>query len=80
MKVDCYNACSCEVIEVPLGGNFYYNNILYLRISGVPHLDDNVTDKCWAVRLDTGDCEWFKASCIVTLASCKVITDIKDVN
>lgn len=75
MKIDCYDACKCDVINISVGDTFYFENTLYMRVDGVPKLDNKTSSKVWAVALDKGWVTWFESDCTVTFARCKVVVD-----
>lgn len=79
MKIDCYDACKCSVIDIAIGDTFYYNDNLYLRIDGFPNLDAKAASKVWAVDLGKGLVVWLEHDCQVTFASCKVVANSKEI-
>ena len=79
MKVDCYDACGCPVIEILVGDTFYYKGNLYIRVDGIPRIDTKCDDKVWAVDLAKGGVTWFEHDCIVTYADCKIVANTKEI-
>ena len=75
MKIDCYNASECLLINIAVGDTFYYKNTLYMRVDGIPNLDDRASSKVWAVELGKGLVTWFESDCTGTFARCKVVVD-----
>ena len=80
MKIDCYNASGCPISELEFGDNFYYDNVLYIKVDGVFEMPGDFTvAKCGAVRLDTGMFMWLDETCNVIYADCKVVANSKEI-
>lgn len=80
MRIDCYNASECSVIDIQYGDTFYYNSELYMRVSGVPVREPQAcTDICWAVSLSTGALTSFNSDISVIFADTKVVVNTRDI-
>ena len=75
MRVDCYNACECELKELTAGDTFYLDGALYLKVS----IDDvdvvamPMLDRCLVVDLARGVLKSVKAEAIVLKADTRVV-------
>ena len=82
MRIDCYNASECPVINIQYGDTFYYNSELYMRVSGASRVPigepQACTDICWAVSLSTGALTSFNSDISVILADTKVVVNTRD--
>lgn len=73
MKVDCYNACSLPIDYVAIGDVFYFNDVLYLKVTTeqIP-----MTDRMQlAVDLSRGVVTSFDSDTIVTKAEARVVCE-----
>lgn len=81
MRIDCYNACECEVSSVEYGDTFYYNGRLCMRC----RLGEGITSQAectncvYIIYLDVGEVMAVEYDTIVILANTKVVADTKEV-
>ena len=78
MRIDCYNACECDIEDIVYGDTFYYNGTVCMRVNVDTFLTVTVGD-CAYVRLDTGELILCKSNTGVIKADTKVIANTKDV-
>lgn len=84
MRIDCYNACECDVIELEYGDTCYYNSTICIRLnltsynltsySGVP-----ISEMVVVAELNTGNVLFLPKDTKVILADTKVVANKKEV-
>ena len=77
MKVDCYNACECEVSSLEYGDTCYHASRIWIKanVNEIPI----TSNKCALVALDTGEMKVVEANMKVVLADTKVVANTKEV-
>ena len=75
MKVDCYNACECPVVDITIGDTFYYEGDLYIRISHGGLIHQTRSDVAFGVMLSTGGLCVFADDTEVIKADAKVVAN-----
>lgn len=83
MRIDCYNACECDVVELEYGDTCYYNSTICIRLNltrgsyeynGVP-----ISDMAVIAELNTGNVLFLPKDTKVILADTKVVANTKEV-
>lgn len=81
MRIDCYNACACNVSSVEYGDTFYYEDRLYIKVrmgDSVGH-SLNGLQLCYIVALDIGELIAVEPDTQVILADTKVVVNTRDI-
>lgn len=77
MRIDCYNACETDILELEYGDTCYYLGRLWIKVNavGVPMKPA----QCVLVALNNGDLIFVENETCVILADTKVIANTKDI-
>ena len=79
MRIDCYNACECDVAELECGDTCYYNSTICIRLN-FRRMDNGVptSDMAAIAELNTGNVLFLPKDTKVILADTKVVANTKD--
>lgn len=77
MRVDCYNACECDVSTLTDGDTFYYRGELWIKVNATMSIAMSA-DECAIVALGDGMLTVVKGDTRVLLADTKVVVNTKD--
>ena len=82
MRIDCYNACECDVAELEYGDTCYYNSTICIRLNLTSCRMDNgvpISDIAVVAELNTGNVLFLPKDTKVILADTKVVANTKEV-